>query len=76
MTINEEIALRFVQWRSANRISDIEIAQLLDIEISRILNVESIAQAFRQEELSELGKKVDIDLHWLLTGKSYLNRKK
>jgi len=66
---NSVIGKRFKQWRLKKGMTQQAIANILDRSPNHICHIEKQGGGFSQESLEILVKKLDLDIHWLLTGK-------
>lgn len=66
---NKAIGKRFKQWRIDKNMTQLAIGKILNVGPGYISKVETIGSGFSQESLEILVRKLDLNIHWLLTGK-------
>ena len=66
---NKAIGKRFRKWRLDKDMTQQAIEKILNLGASYISKVEINGIGFSQESLTILVMKLDLDIHWLLTGK-------
>jgi len=67
---NKAIGKRFKQWRLDKNMTQQAMGKILNRSQSHIYEVEKRGGGFSQASLAILAHKLDLDINWLLTGKT------